>query len=271
MSNPPTRSPRWGLEVLVVLGVGLGQSAVYSVLSIVNKLTLPTQLNQQTTSMNTSATPDRPWLDLSYQVANNVFLVAPLMVALYLWWLRPGGDPRWPTWSRPRPWQGIEGFSGAGLDRRAPGRDLLGGLALTLMIGIPGLGIYLGARALNLNTSVAPANLTDHWWTIPILVIAAAGNGALEEIVMLGYLFQRLRDKGWHWATVVATSALVRGGYHLYQGFGGFIGNLLMGVVFGLVQLRFRRLWVLVVCHTLLDVGAFVGYSLLVDHLAWLR
>ena len=25
----------------------------------------------------------------------------------------------------------------------------------------------------------------------------------------------------------------IRGSYHLYQGFGGFLGNLVMGVVFG--------------------------------------
>ena len=32
---------------------------------------------------------------------------------------------------------------------------------------------------------------------------------------------------------VIVTSALIRGSYHLYQGFGGFVGNVVMGVIFG--------------------------------------
>ena len=62
---------------------------------------------------------------------------------------------------------------------------------------------------------------------------------------------------------IIGVSALVRGSYHLYQGFGGFVGNLIMGVIFGLCYLRWRRVGPLVVAHTLLDVAAFVGYALL--------
>ncbi|MVA77007.1 CPBP family intramembrane metalloprotease [Auraticoccus sp. F435] len=246
--------PRWGLEVLVVLGVSLGSSAVYSVLSLVEKLTRDVPLDQQTTTMNSSATPDRPWLDLAYQLANNVFLVAPVFLVLYLLHLRPGvGGRRW-----------------MGLDARHPLRDAAVGLGIAAGIGIPGLGFYLLARELGLNTSVAPANLTDVWWAVPVLVLAAVANGALEEIVMVGYLFGRLRDLRWSWTAVVVVSALVRGSYHLYQGFGGFAGNVLMGLLLGLVFLRWRRVWPLVVAHSLLDVGAFVGYTLLAPLVSWL-
>ena len=62
----------------------------------------------------------------------------------------------------------------------------------------------------------------------------------------------------------------MRGSYHLYQGFGGFVGNLIMGVIFGLIYLRWRRVGPLVVAHTLLDVAAFVGYALLAPHVDWL-
>ena len=73
----------WGVsnsraEVLLVLGVSLGQSAVYSVLSIIEKLTRETPLNEQTTTINSSVVPDRAWLDLAYQLAGIVF---PLVVA----------------------------------------------------------------------------------------------------------------------------------------------------------------------------------------------
>ena len=40
---------------------------------------------------------------------------------------------------------------------------------------------------------------------------------------------------------VIIASTLIRGSYHLYQGFGGFAGNLIMGVLFGLIYLKWKR------------------------------
>ena len=87
---------------------------------------------------------------------------------------------------------------------------------------------------------------------------------------MVAYLFRRWTQVGWNQWTVIAVSALIRGSYHLYQGFGGFIGNAVMGAVFGWIYTRTKRVMPLVIAHTLLDVVAFVGYALLKDHLAWL-
>ena len=84
-----------------------------------------------------------------------------------------------------------------GLVPPRPRTDLLGGLAIAAAIGVPGLGLYLGARALGLNTQVQASGLGDSWWTIPVLVLSAAQNAALEEIVMVGYLVVRLRQLGW--------------------------------------------------------------------------
>ena len=64
-------------------------------------------------------------------------------------------------------------------------------------------------------------------------------------------------------------SAVVRGGYHLYQGFGGFVGNLVMGLVFGLVYLRIKRVMPLVVTHVILDLVAFLGYALVAPYTDW--
>jgi membrane protease YdiL (CAAX protease family) len=75
---------------------------------------------------------------------------------------------------------------------------------------------------------------------------------------------------GWQPRTVVAASAVLRGSYHLYQGFGAFLGNAIMGVVFALFFMRTRRVMPLIIAHTLLDVTAFVGYTLLHDHVSWL-
>jgi membrane protease YdiL (CAAX protease family) len=92
----------------------------------------------------------------------------------------------------------------------------------------------------------------------------------LEEIIVVGYLLTRLRDMRWPLGAAVAASALLRGAYHLYQGFGAFVGNAIRGVLFALFFLRTRRTLPLIVAHTLLDVVAFVGYTLLRDRVGWL-
>lgn len=254
VTGPMTRRLR--VEMLVVLGISLGQSAVYSLLSIINKLTLPVALNKQTTSMNSSTTPDRPWLDLAYQVAGLIFPLMPVALVLYLLW----------TYHRP-----VGGaFGGMGFDLRHPLQDLKWGFAIFAGIGIAGLAFYFAARELGINTSISAANLTAAWWTIPVLLLRAAMNGILEEVVMIGYLFTRWRQTGGGVVAILVGSALVRGGYHLYQGFGGFIGNAVMGVLFGLIYLRTKRVMPLVICHTLLDIFAFVGYALLKPYVAWL-
>ncbi|WP_411284003.1 CPBP family intramembrane glutamic endopeptidase [Lapillicoccus sp.] len=247
-----------GREVLIVLGISLGSSAVYAVLRIIDRLTISVALNQQSSSLNNAVTPERPWLDLAYQLTAIAVALVPVAAALYL--LRVVAPPA--TFSPSR-------F--LGLDLRRPGFDLRSGLLLSALIGIPGLGLYVAAKALGLNTQVAAANLGGAWWTVPVLVLAAVQNAVLEEVIVVGYLFTRLRQMGWQVPVVLVASAVLRGSYHLYQGFGGFVGNLVMGLVFGLVYLRWRRVGPLVVAHTVLDVVAFVGYTLARDHLSWLR
>jgi membrane protease YdiL (CAAX protease family) len=68
----------------------------------------------------------------------------------------------------------------------------------------------------------------------------------------------------------VVGSALLRGSYHLYQGFGGFLGNAVMGVIFALFFLRFRRLAPLIIAHATIDTVSFVGYAVLHGHVSWL-
>ena len=170
----PTR-PRLGLEVLIVLAISLGQSGVYSVLRIIERMTRGVQLNQQTSTLNSSVTPDRPWLDLAYQLVGIAFALVPALLVLYLLSLTDRPATR-----------------RIGFDLTRPGFDAWFGTVIAACIGIPGLGLYLVAKALGVNTQVQASGLTDHWWTIPVLVLAAAQNAVLEEVVMIGYLFTRL-------------------------------------------------------------------------------
>jgi membrane protease YdiL (CAAX protease family) len=241
------------VETVLVLGVSLGASAVWSVLSLLRKLTAQVPLSAQTTAMNTSDVPDRPWLDLAFQLAGIALALVPVLLALHLL-------------SRDHPDARLR----MGFDLTRPDRDLLGGMTLAAVVGIPGLGLYLAARELGLNTTVSAANLQDVWWAVPVLVLAAAQNAVLEEVVMVGYLFTRWAQAGWSTAVIVVTSALLRGTYHLYQGFGGFVGNLAMGLLFGWVYTRTRRVMPLVIAHLVLDVAAFVGYTLVGPHVDWL-
>lgn len=244
--------------------MSLGESAAYSVLRIIERMTRPEPLARQTTTMNSSATPDRPWLDLAYQLANVGFPLVPVVLALYLLAVVQG-PPVWAGDDRVRSPGARIGF-----DLTRPGQDFGRGLAVAAAIGIPGLALYLLAREVGLNTTVRPANLAENWWTVPVYLLAAAMNGILEEVLMLGYVFLRLRQLDWSWGAIVLTSALVRSSYHLYQGFGGFAGNFFMGLVFGLLFLRWRRVGPLVVAHTLLDIAAFVGYAALAGRVDWL-
>lgn len=233
-----------GFEVLLVLGVSLGASAVLATLSITERLTRAEALSQQTAALNVSRLPDRPWFDLADQLVRIAIGLVPVLLALYLLDRYPGGAAR-----------------RIGFDLRRPRFDLAVGAILAAVIGVPGIALYVAALDLGLSVRILPAALAPVWWAAPVLVLAAAQNALLEEVVGVGYLLDRLQELAWPVAAAIGVHALLRGSYHLYQGFGGFLGNAAMGVVFALFYLRFRRVMPLVVAHTLLDVVAFVGYD----------
>jgi hypothetical protein len=245
--HPETRR-RIGAEIWILLGLSLGRSGVYAIVNIVARLTEGTPLAEQSTSLNNSQSP-RPYLDLTYQILSIGFALIPVALALYLLSARGRSVTR-----------------AIGLDGSRPWRDTGWGFALAAVIGIPGLGLYVAGRALGITVEVNPANLADYWWTVPILILAALQNGLLEEVIAVSYLFERTKDLGWGRVKFVVWSSLLRGSYHLYQGIGPFVGNVVMGVVFSwFYTSRWRRHRVvpLVIAHTILDVVAFVGYALL--------
>jgi membrane protease YdiL (CAAX protease family) len=254
VSSPPSRTPdrdrRTRAEVWIVLGLSLGQSAVYAVISLVAQLTRG-PLRDATATLNGSRS-DREWLDLTLQLVGIGFALVPVALALYLLSLdrdQPGPPQR------------------LGLDGSRPARDVIWGVGLALAVGLPGLGLYAIGRAMGVTAQVVPVPDTTYWWTIPVLVLAALENAALEEVVVVGYLMTRLRELRWGPWAVIVTSAVLRGAYHLYQGFGQAAGNLAMGLVFGYWFQRTGRVLPLVIAHTVLDVVTFVGYALLADQL----
>jgi len=232
-----------GTEVLLVLGVSLGLSAVYSLIDIVQRVLISRPLSQQSSQLNASQASNH-WLDLTYQLVGIGAALVPALLAVHL--IGRTGDAA----------------TTFGFAPRRPRFDLGVGAGLALLIGVPGLGIYFAARALDLNTTVDASGLPNVWWRIPVLLLSAVQNATLEEIVVVGYLVTRLRQIGWQLPAVIAASALLRGSYHLYQGFGGFVGNALMGVIFALFFIRYRRVLPLIVAHTLIDSVVFVASAI---------
>ena len=235
---------RLTVEIWIVLGLSLGRSGIYAVVDIVARLTAGPPLAQQTATLNASQSP-RPYLDLTYQLLSIGFALVPVALALFLLSAH-----------------GRSAVRRIGLDAARPLRDLGLGVGLAAVIGIPGLGLYALGRMLGITVQVQASALNAAWWTIPVLVLAALQNALLEEVVAVAYLMERLRDLRWRTPLILAASALLRGSYHLYQGFGPFIGNAVMGLVFAEYYRRRRRVLPLVVAHMLLDVVAFVGYAL---------
>ena len=240
------------LELAIVLALSLGASAIYSLISIVARLTDETSLAQQTATINRQLS-DRQWLDFSYQFLGIALGLAPVALVLYLLWEKKKSP-----------------FDLIGLNLNEPGRDIWRGTWIAALIGIPGLGLYLVSRQLGLSAEVIPAAVGEYWWTVPMLLFAAVRASLLEEVIVVGYFFNRLSRLGFSIKSQVFISALLRGSYHLYQGFGGFIGNFLMGLLFGYLYQRWGRVMPLVVAHFVLDAAIFVGYAALKDVLTFL-
>src|SRR5450755_4362928 len=241
-----------GWEIFSVFAVSLGASGLYALIQLIGSLTASKSLGKQQAVLNGSLAPGRPTLDLFLQLTSTAIGLAPVVLVLYLI-AREGETP-----------------SVIGFDTRRPGQDLLRGAALAAVIGGSGLGLYLAAFHLGFNLNVVAESLPNVWWRIPVLIFSAAQNGLLEETLVIGYLLRRLDQMGWRPSWAIAFSATLRGSYHLYQGFGGFIGNAVMGTIFALCYRRWGRVMPLVIAHTLIDMGAFIGYAELHGHVSWL-
>jgi membrane protease YdiL (CAAX protease family) len=240
------------VEVSVVLALSLGQSGVYALVNLIATATAPGQLSDHRAVMNGSLAPGRENLDLVLQLLAIAFGIAPTVLVGYL--LVRSGTQLADVWFAE--------------DRLAG--DVVRGAILAAAIGGAGVTIYLVTHALGMDLTVVAEALPNVWWRIPVLVLAALQNALLEEIVVLGYVLPRLAQIGLKPRVAIVLAALLRGSYHLYQGLGGFFGNIAMGLVFGALYLRWRRITPMIVAHTLLDTFAFVGFLLLAGHVSWL-
>ena len=239
------------IEITIVLLVTFGTSGLSGLLSLTESLLTPGNLADQAVALNV-ARAENQIIDVARQLLGVVKLLAWGALGLYLLW-RSGAGPR-----------------DVGLGRFRWRPDATHGAGLAALIGLPGLGFYLLARAIGANLTVVPSTIGDHWWRLPALILWAIANSGAEEVLVVAYLITRLRQLGWSENSSLLASALLRGTYHLYQGFGGGLGNVAMGLVFGRYWQKTGRLWPLVIAHATIDSVAFVGYAALRGHVGWI-
>lgn len=242
---------RW--ELGIVLALSFGAAGIRAIVTIAERLSSEIALSSQTAVINRPLA-EQATFDLIKQLMNFTFGLAPVALVIYLLWRQRAphlahlGFGRAPRMSR-RWWIGESGY----------------GLLLAAAIGIPGLVFYVFAREIGINTTVVPAALDTYWWTVPVLVLMALRAALGEELIVVAYFFDRMKRLGVGPVATIISSALLRGSYHLYQGFGGFIGNVVMGLVFGWAYQRWGRSLPLIVAHWVLDIVSFVGYPLAVS------
>ena len=243
-----------GLELLAVLGVSLGMSGIYALLSFVRaEWTVQGGIGASTTTVVSGTQSTYPLLDLLDDLADLMHGVMPPLLALVLLARLPGGP----------------GF-GVGFDLRRVRIESLQGVGFLALIGLPGLALVYTAHQVGVNASLDVVNFPDVWYRTPFLLLSAFQNGLSEEIVVVAFMLTRLRQLGWTRERALIASALLRGTYHLYQGIGGFVGNMVMGLIFGWWFQRTNRVLPLVIAHFLLDAFSFVGYLYLKPHVSWL-
>ncbi len=221
--------------------VSLGASAIYSVLSLLRKLTSEEGLAGSTATINRPLA-EVPWLDFISQLAGLTLSLVPVLLALYF----------------------------LSLDRISIGlipkaKDFAWGLGLPIFIGIPGIALYVWAVQAGLTAKIIPSTLGDYWWTPLILFLSALRAGLQEEVIAVAFFAKKLQQMRPEITiiAVVLLSSVFRASYHLYQGFSAFLGNFIMGLVFAYLFFRVKRVAPLVIAHTTMNTAVFLGYPLI--------
>lgn len=228
---------RW--ELFLVLAITLGMSGVRATLRLVEAIAAPEPLNEQNTTLN-DAQSALPWLDPLFQFLSSCTLFAWGGLAIFLL---------------------LRHVPAQGLQWRFRSSDALHAMGLAAIIGLPGLAFYALALQLNLTTNVEPSGLAGNWAELPLLVLNSWANGFAEELIVIVWLATRMRQLNISWRWVFAASSLLRGSYHLYQGYSAGVGNIIMGLIYLYYFKKTGRIWPLVIGHALIDSIAFVGFA----------
>lgn len=230
-----------GEEVILVLALSLLSGTFFSIISLLDR-----PIAGETVALFPQS--DLVLTQVMRRFVASVFGFAPVWLAIYL--VRRSG----------------EGPKALGLTRGELPKGLLWGVPLGLALALAaGLG-QAATAAMGIQRFLIPVPELGHWWSVPMVVVDYLRTSFVEEVVVGAFMVHRLLQMGTKPWLVIGASAVFRGSYHLYQGFGGFFGSALLGVAFAWIFVRYRRTWVLIVAHFVLDGAASVAYLFAQGH-----
>ena len=241
-----------GYEILIVIALSYGAAGLYAAVDLLKGLIVTAQpLSHQAAVVAAPGAP-QVWLDVAYQMLDIGTTLAPVFLVAYLLV------------------RSAESMSTIGVDASRPGEDTRWGLGLAAIVGGVGLGLLFAAKGLGINRNLIVGGGANRWWDVGLLVGQAAKTAIGEEVIVCGYLLHRLRQLEWGDGRSLAVSSLVRGSYHLYQGFGAGAANVVLGLFFGRIFQKRGRVMPLILAHFIIDAISFVGYVELKNHVGWL-
>lgn len=189
-------------------------------------------LSQPAATATAPLTDSALWSLLTYEAA--VFLLLASFLYIRGWTLANFGAP-------PAPVDAVYGF----------------GLALAVfaavyvtMVAAISSGLYQPAT----ETAIVAPGLT-----IASVVAISIVNPIFEEVFVCGFIIAALAPRTSAW-TAINVSVAIRLACHLYQGVGGVILIIPLGLAFALLFARTGRLLPLIVAHGLLDLAGLFPY-----------
>lgn len=165
---------------------------------------------------------------------------------------------------------GGESLSALGWVRQRPLNTVLAALGCAILgYAVAAAGTLVATRVLGwppMQSGKAGAVAGNLPMLLGLLAIAWSTTAFGEELLFRGFLLGRLRALLGSGLGVGVAAAFVQtlmfGLAHAYQGPTGILVTGLIGLVFGLLYLRLRVLWPLVIAHGLIDtVGLLALYA----------
>jgi membrane protease YdiL (CAAX protease family) len=150
-----------------------------------------------------------------------------------------------------------EGWPGIGLTRLRPA-DLGMGAVLwvasyVLVLVLATLFQHFGQREVDFLPEDLPL-----WFRVVRAVLLAVTAGVTEEVVVRGYAQTRLEQLRAPVALILLVPTALWGILHVYQGLGAALTIFGLGLMYAWYYHRTRRLWPLILAHTLFDMTQLV-------------
>ena len=146
---------------------------------------------------------------------------------------------------------------GLGFDR--PGRSVLRGLALLVVLFVVLLGILAGYSALGIKYGEG-AKIAPSLWVALLTVVRA---GISEEVFYRGFALERLESLSGSKRAATAIVILFFAAFHYRQGLAGIFIALVIGAILTLFYLWKRDLLAAIVAHFMVDFIPNVALPLL--------